>query len=160
MDPFSAEGGQSVSPPPVSPHLPSTILTQPSELLNIHTAFHQGQYALVPTIDISNLSPSNKTPALVLQYRARIALGDAKTVLSDLQSQANDKNAADFAAVKAFAQHASGRTAQGLQEAEQLAESEGENATVQILAGTVLQAAGKTEEALALLSKHQGNLEA
>ena len=31
---------------------------------------------------------------------------------------------------------------------------------MQILAGTVLQAAGKSEDALALLSKHQGSLEA
>ena len=31
---------------------------------------------------------------------------------------------------------------------------------MQLLGGTVLQAAGKTEEALSLLSKHQGSLEA
>jgi coatomer subunit epsilon len=41
-----------------------------------------------------------------------------------------------------------------------LAESSPENATVQVLGGTVLQAAGRSEEALALLTKHSGSLEA
>ena len=44
--------------------------------------------------------------------------------------------------------------------AEELAHSSPENPTVQILAGTVLQAAGRSEDALTLLSKHQGSLEA
>jgi coatomer protein complex subunit epsilon len=35
-----------------------------------------------------------------------------------------------------------------------------DNATVQVLGGTVLQGLGKSEEALAVLAKHQGNLEA
>lgn len=43
---------------------------------------------------------------------------------------------------------------------EDLASSEGENAVVQVLGGLVLQGAGKSEEALALLGLHQGNLEA
>jgi hypothetical protein len=42
---------------------------------------------------------------------------------------------------------------------EQLIESQSENATVQLIGGIVLQSAGKTEEALSLLSKHQGSLE-
>jgi len=41
--------------------------------------------------------------------------------------------------------------------AEKLVSESADNNTVQILAGTVLQAAGKSEEALALLSQHQGN---
>jgi coatomer subunit epsilon len=62
--------------------------------------------------------------------------------------------------VKAYALYRSGKDVEGLKEAEKLATSSGENGTVQVLAGTVLQAAGKSEEALVLLSKHQGNLEA
>ena len=44
--------------------------------------------------------------------------------------------------------------------AEELASTNAENSTVQVLAGIVLQAQGKTEEALALLAQHQGNLDA
>ena len=62
--------------------------------------------------------------------------------------------------MKALALLATGKTSEALRDAERLASNSPENATVQILAGTVLQAAGKTEEALALLTKHQGNLEA
>ena len=43
---------------------------------------------------------------------------------------------------------------------EQLIERQSENAAVQLIGGIVLQGAGKTEEALSLLSKHQGSLEA
>lgn len=71
-------------------------------------------------------------------------------------------NAPDFTAVKALAQHTAGQTTEAVKEIERLAESEASesNATVQILGATVLQAEGKTEEALALLGKHQGSLEA
>lgn len=42
-----------------------------------------------------------------------------------------------------------------------LVEKEGqENLTVQLCAGIVLEKAGETEEALAVLSKHQGSLDA
>lgn len=69
-------------------------------------------------------------------------------------------HAADFAAMKAFAQYSLGQTSEAMKMMESLAESESENATVQLLGGIVLQSAGKTEEALSLLSKHQGSLEA
>ena len=62
--------------------------------------------------------------------------------------------------MKAFAQYSSGNTSNAVSEIESLVETESENTTVQLLGGTVLQAAGNTEEALSLLSKHQGNLEA
>lgn len=135
MDPFSAEG----------------------ELLNIHNAFHQGQYHTVVDFDTSSLSPENKIPARILQLRAQIAVGQAKEVLASI---GREGNAPDFAAVKAFAQYSSGNTSNAVSEIESLVETESENTTVQLLGGTVLQAAGKTEEALSLLSKHQGNLEA
>ncbi|KAL6715442.1 hypothetical protein ACLMJK_006403 [Lecanora helva] len=135
MDPFSAEG----------------------ELLNIHNAFHQGQYQTVIDFDTSSLSSENKTPARVLQLRAQIANGEAKQVLSSIKSEGK---APDFAAVKALAQYTTGDTSEAVSQVESLVETESENATVQLLGGTVLQAAGKTEEALSLLSKHQGSLEA
>ncbi|CAF9918399.1 hypothetical protein IMSHALPRED_004297 [Imshaugia aleurites] len=135
MDPFSAEG----------------------ELLNIHNAFHQGQYLTVIDFDISSLSTENKIPARVLQLRAQIAVGQAKEVLANIGKEGN---APDFAAVKVFAQYVSGSTSNAISEIATLVEAESENTTVQLLGGTVLQAAEKTEEALSLLGKHQGSLEA
>ncbi|KAL1956359.1 hypothetical protein VTO42DRAFT_7342 [Malbranchea cinnamomea] len=135
MDPFSAEG----------------------ELLNIHTAFHQAQYQNVIDFDTSAFSPENALPARVLKLRAKIALGQTEDVLADVKDEAD---VPDLAAVKALAQHTSGDKEAALKLAEELAANYPENGTVQVLAGTVLQAQGKSEEALSLLAKHQGNLDA
>lgn len=62
--------------------------------------------------------------------------------------------------MKALAQQASGNEEEALKLAEDLATNYPDNGTVQVLVGTVLQAHGKSEEALSLLEKHQGNLEA
>ncbi|RAL17135.1 putative Coatomer subunit epsilon [Aspergillus homomorphus CBS 101889] len=136
MDPFSAEG----------------------ELINIHNAFHQGQYPAVIEFDTSALSPENQLPAGILQLRAQIALGQSDAVLADVAGGADDTP--DLAAVKALAQHTTGDIESAYTLAQDLAENYPDNSTVQVLAGTVLQAQGHSEEALALLTKHQGNLEA
>jgi coatomer protein complex subunit epsilon len=60
-------------------------------------------------------------------------------------------------AVGALAESAAGNESKAVKVAEKLASESADNSTVQVLAGTVLQAAGKSEEALALLSQHQGN---
>lgn len=136
MDPFSAEG----------------------ELINIHNHFHQGQYQEVLDFDTSSFSADNALPARVLAHRARVALGGAENieeVLADVQGESEP----ELKAVAVLAQYASsGSDAEAaVKAAEDLAASDGDNATVQILAGTVLQAAGKSEEALALLSQHSGS---
>ncbi|OJJ62765.1 hypothetical protein ASPSYDRAFT_55525 [Aspergillus sydowii CBS 593.65] len=136
MDPFSAEG----------------------ELINIHNAFHQGQYQAVIDFDTSSFSPENALPARILQLRAQIALGNTADVLADVESEADQTP--DLGAVKAVAQYEAGNADAALQLAQKLAENYPDNATVQALGGTVLQAAGKSEEALNLLGKHQGSLEA
>ncbi|KAL4879398.1 coatomer epsilon subunit-domain-containing protein [Aspergillus karnatakaensis] len=135
MDPFSSEG----------------------ELINIHNAFHQGQYTEVVNFNTSAFSPENALPARILQLRARLALGEADAVLSELES---DNGTPDLAAVKALTQYTAGDSEAALTSAQELAENYPDNGTVQVLAGTVLQATGNSEEALALLGKHQGNLEA
>ena len=132
-------------------------LTNPAELLNVHNAFHQGQYQTVIDFDTSSLSAENSIPASVFQLRAQIANGQAELVLANVEKQ---NSAPDFIAVKAFAQHTLGDSAAATRTINKLVELASDNATVQILGGTVLQATGKTEEALALLSKHQGSLEA
>ncbi|KAI9888300.1 MAG: hypothetical protein M1814_000753 [Vezdaea aestivalis] len=135
MDPFSAEG----------------------ELLNVHTAFHQGQYDEVVSFDSSALSASNKIPAKVLRLRAQLALGQTGKVLAEV---GKDDSSPDLVAVKALALHLSGKAAEGLSVARRLAVEHKDNASVQILAGTVLHLEGKHDEALALLNVHEGSLEA
>jgi len=136
MDPFSAEG----------------------ELVNIHSAFHQGQYQNVIEFDTSSLSADNQLPARILKLRAKITVGETEEVLADVEGE--DEDTPDLAAVKALAQHVAGDTEDAVKIAEELATKESDNATVQTLCGIVLHAEGKTDQALALLAKHQGNLEA
>ena len=107
--------------------------------------------------DTSSLSSENKVPARVLQLRAQIAAGQAKEVLTNIGKEGNTP---DFAAVKAFAQYTLGSTSNAVSDILTLVETESENTSVQLVGGIVLHAAGKTEEALSLLSKHQGSLEA
>ena len=133
MDPYSAEG----------------------ELINIHNHFHQGQYQEVVDFDTSALSPDNALPARVLQLRARIALGQAEDVLADVQGATEP----ELQAVGALAQQALGNSDKAVTTIEKLAADATDNTTVQVIGGTVLQAAGKSEEALALLGQHQGSCE-
>ena len=125
--------------------------------MTIHNAFHQGQYQKVIDFDTSSLSAENALPGRVLQLRAQIAIGQVEEVLADI---GGEDEVPDLAAVKALAQYSIGSTTEATKEAEYLATTSSENMMVQILGGTVLQAAGKGEEALALLAKHSGSLEA
>ncbi len=131
MDPFSAEG----------------------ELLNLHNFFHQGQFQEAIDFDPAGLSPENQLPARVLSHRAQIAIGQAEEVVADVQGEQD----VELVAVGALAEQALGNEAKAVKIAEKLASESADNPTVQVLAGIVLQAAGKSEAALALLSKHQGN---
>ncbi|TPX18429.1 uncharacterized protein E0L32_011670 [Thyridium curvatum] len=134
MDPYSAEG----------------------ELINIHNHFHQGQFQEVVDYDTSTLSPENALPARVLQLRARIALGQADDVVADVKGEKEP----ELIAVGALAELTLGKTDSAVKTAEKLAEEAADNNAVQVIGGTVLQAAGKPDEALALLSQHSGNLDA
>ncbi|KFY93493.1 hypothetical protein V498_04397 [Pseudogymnoascus sp. VKM F-4517 (FW-2822)] len=102
--------------------------------------------------------------AYIEASKERLYKESAKTGYKNDESECNTIKNADsgpeYSAVKAYIQHATGKTKEALKAAEELAASKPDNATVQLLAGSVLQSEGKTEEALALLSQHQGNLEA
>jgi coatomer protein complex subunit epsilon len=141
MDPFSPDG----------------------ELVNIHTAFIQGQHQLVLSdFNPSGFSESNRLAVQVLQHRAQIELGQASQVLSTV-SAAKASSSPDLAAVRVYATFASKGAPQddaSVAEAEELAEQQGDNLTVQLLCGTVLARAGKQDLALQLLAKHQGSLDA
>lgn len=131
MDPFSAEG----------------------ELLNLHNYFHQSQFQEAVDFDTSALSPENALPARLISLRAQIALGQAEDVLADVQGEDD----VELKAVGALAVFATGDEEKAVKMVSKLAEDSSDNATVQVLGGTVLQAAGKSEEALQLLALHQGN---
>lgn len=138
MDPFSSDG----------------------ELVNIHTAFIQGQYQLVLSdFDASDFSESNRLPVKVLQYRAQCELGQASEVLSAISSS-EASSTPDLAAVRTYASFVSNGGDKAVAEAEKLSEAQGDNLTVQLLCGTILARAGKQEQALQLLAKHQGSLDA
>lgn len=131
MDPYSAEG----------------------ELINIHAHFHQGQFQEVVDFNTSSFSTENAVRARVLQLRAQVALGQAEDVLADVQGE----DEPGLIAVGALAQQSLGQESEAVATIEKLAQANGDNAIVQVVGGTVLQAAGKSEEALALLSQHSGN---
>lgn len=130
-------------------------LSHSPELINIHSAFHAGAFQQVLDFDTSSFSSSNALPVRVLQLRSKIALGQAKEVSAELASEKTP----DLIALKLLADQEQGKDV--LSQAKKLAEQHGqENLNVQLLIGIVLEKAGETEEALALLSKHQGSLDA
>ncbi|CUS14130.1 unnamed protein product [Tuber aestivum] len=134
MDPFSSEG----------------------ELLTIHNAFHGGQYSAIINHDTSGLSAENRIPSRVYKLRSQIASGQAEGVAAELEGE----DSPDLAVLKAFAEYSQGNTVDAMKTVESLVEASSDNATVQIIGATVLHVQGRSEEALALLSKHQGSLEA
>ena len=140
MDPYSSEG----------------------ELINIHAAFHQYQYqSVLDDFDPESFSQENHLPARILQLRARVALGQGQDVLDEVAGDNNKQP--ELAAVAALATLSLGREEAAVEAVEKLlaeaGDAAGENAIVQVLGGTVLAAAGKQDEALQLLGRHQGNRE-
>lgn len=123
--------------------------------MNIHTAFHAGAYEQVLDFDTSGFSSENALPVRILQLRSQIGLGQAKEVASSLAKETTP----DLIAVRLLAEYESGKEV--VDEVKKLVEKEGQdNLTVQLVAGIILDRAGETEEALNVLSKHQGSLDA
>lgn len=124
----------------------------------MHSAYHQGQYQQVLDFDTSSFSSSNSLPAQVLKLRARIALNQNDEVIKEVGSQ----NTPDLQAAKILAQwrKAPREGNPAVRAAQDLAGKQGDNLSVQICCGSVLADADMVEEALALLSKHQGSLDA
>jgi hypothetical protein len=134
---------------------PKHVTDHSVELINIHSAFHSGAFQQVLDFDTSSFSSSNALPVRVLQLRSKIALGQAKVVSSELASEKTP----DLIAVKLLADQEQGKDV--LSQARKLADQYGqENLSIQLLVGIILEKAGETEDALALLSKHQGSLDA
>lgn len=126
------------------------------ELLAIHNAFHQGQLSTVVQYDTSTLAPENVIKATVYKHRARIALGEAEEVGAELEGE----DGPELAAVKALADYMAGDTSTAATNIGTIISSSSDNTTVQVIGGIILHLEGKSDDAVALLSKHQGNLEA
>lgn len=127
--------------------------------MNIHNAFHQGQYSSVVEFDTSAFSETNALPSRILKLRARIQLGQIEEVISEVKNEAASNT--DIQAVLILARHIQKPSDQSIIEnAATLAAKNGENLSVELLCGTVLANAGRKDEALALLAKHQGSLDA
>ena len=94
----------------------------------------------------------------MLQIRSRLALGQYAAV----QKEAKGASEPDLKAAGIAAEFLAkpSEESPALAKAQELAEAEGENLSVQVLCGTVLARAGDLEGALALLGKHQGSLDA
>ncbi|KAF2774349.1 hypothetical protein EJ03DRAFT_340520 [Teratosphaeria nubilosa] len=139
MDPFSSDG----------------------ELVNIHGAFVQGQYnSVINDYTISDFSPPNHLPAQILQYRAQLELGQHDDLLQAV-SASDAQSTPDLAAVRIYASYLKSPSDSIVDEAEKLAEQHGnDNLTVQLLCAAVLARGDRQEQALQLLSKHQGSLDA
>jgi len=127
--------------------------------MTLFNDFHHGNYAKALSFDLFSVSDEAQLHARIMQYRAQIAAGAASEALTAAKKDAAAKTP-DLQAVQALALYVSGNTEQGLKEAEKLAQEKPENPYVQVLAGSVLAASGKMDEALELLAKHQGSLEA
>ncbi|KAK8232470.1 coatomer subunit epsilon [Phyllosticta capitalensis] len=138
MDPYSAEG----------------------ELVNIHSALHQGQYAAVIDFDTSSLSSSNALPARILKLRARLALGQYDAVIEEANAEPRVPDLQAAKALALYLQDAEKNGQAAVAAAQKLAGEADDNLSVQLLAGSVLANAGLTEEALSLLARHQGSLDA
>ena len=123
----------------------------------MHNAYHQGQYSKVAEFDTSALCAENALPARILILRARVAQGQAEEVMAELEGE---EDVPDLAAVKAFAQFTADDVSSATKMIEKLVSESQENKTVQLLGATVLQAEGRSEEALALLGNNQGDIEA
>lgn len=121
---------------------------------------HQGQYAAVIDFDTSSLSSSNALPARILKLRARLALGQYDAVIEEANAEPRVPDLQAAKALALYLQDAEKNGQAAVAAAQKLAGEAGDNLSVQLLAGSVLANAGLTEEALSLLARHQGSLDA
>jgi len=130
--------------------------TNSAELYQIRNLFYKADYSSLLKEPTSNLTRSDE--AALYKYRARIELGDAKGVATEMNSAGS--TGASFEAVKAYAEYLSGEREKGMEDIEELVAADGDDSTVQVIGGTMLYNEGKVTEALELLMRHENNLEA
>jgi hypothetical protein len=127
-----------------------------ADLYQIRSYFYTGDFESVVKEPIDNVTRSDE--AQLYKYRARIELGDAATVASEMSEVGS--TGGGFEAVKAYAEYRSGSKQKAVEDMMELIEADSEDNTVQVVGAAVLYSEGRVEEALDLLSKHESNLEA
>lgn len=127
-----------------------------ADLYQIRSYFYTGDFESVVKEPIDNVTRSDE--AQLYKYRARIELGDAATVASEMSEVGS--TGAGFESVKAYAEYRSGSKQKAVEDMMELIEADSEDNTVQVVGAAVLYSEGRVEEALDLLSKHESNLEA
>lgn len=125
------------------------------ELFNIQRSFYTGDYQGVLDTDTSSFKENNKVYAQVLSARARIALGRAQDVVSELQGS----DIPDLSAAHCYAEYINGAKEIALSQLDKLVSEKSDNHQVEFLCGLILTVEQRYEEALKLLLKHQGSLE-
>jgi tetratricopeptide (TPR) repeat protein len=126
------------------------------DLYQIKSYFYQGDYDNV--VNVPEDSVTRSDVAQLYKYRARIELGDAAKVASEMLEAGS--TGGGFEAVRAYAQYRSGEKEKAVEDILELIEADADDNTVQVVGATVLYSEGRVEEALDLLSKHENNLEA
>jgi coatomer protein complex subunit epsilon len=126
------------------------------ELFVIQQAYYTGEYQQVISTDVSRYSDEGKVKAQVLIYRAKIQVGKANEVIQELEKK---KGVVDFEIVKAYAEYQKNSKNKALSTVEEIISKHKDNGTVQFIGGLVLISEGKYDEALQLLSNHEGSLE-
>jgi coatomer protein complex subunit epsilon len=128
-------------------------------LSQLQNTFYQGQYSLAVSTDLSTFEADHKLLALSLILRAQIASGDAAAAIKKID-KSDQKGTPELKATRTLAQYVKGDKAAGTKAIEELIATEGDNGVVQVIGAILLQNEGRSEEAITLLGKHQGNLEA
>ncbi len=131
------------------------MLTLLSDLFTIREQFFTSQYDKVAETSASDFSETSREKAQEYIYRAEIALGKAKEVVKATESS----EAVSLKAVGAYAQYTLNNKG-GLETLKQLIEDHANNETVEVLGAIVLYKEGSLEDAINLISNHEGGLEA
>lgn len=78
----------------------------------------------------------------------------------DVSAELEGEDAPELASVKALAEFIAGNTSSAITDINKIISLSSDNSTVQVIGGIILHLDGKSDDAIALLSRHQGNLEA
>jgi coatomer protein complex subunit epsilon len=141
------------------------------ELTDLHSALHQGQFQRVVDFDVASVSSAVQPHARLLQVRALLGLGRAADAakLALTSGAGHDATLADAAAAccavitelhPATGAGAAEPSPAALAKLEALARGKPTELAIQLLCGTALVLSGRAEDALALLGRHEGSLDA
>lgn len=129
-----------------------------TELYLIQLAYYSGDYERVIEIGSADFSAVNVPSAQVLVARAKIALGQAEDVVTEYANVTDEQ--ADLGAVRALALYTLGNKEASVESIDSIIAESKDNHNVQYLGGIILVLENRLDEAIELLSLHEGSLEA